>query len=68
MASRANNAGCVAYKPMPELEIWLCPVHESLDNNGRLRPLDNCVACIRVQRDELLAENDRLKKLLQGER
>ena len=39
----------------PELEVWLCPVHESLDKNGGLKPLDNCVACLRVERDELLA-------------
>lgn len=39
---------------MPELEVWLCPIHESLDKSGSLKPLDNCVACLRVQRDELL--------------
>jgi len=44
----------------PELEVWLCPVHDSLDKCGNLKPLDNCVACIRVQRDELLAEVNRL--------
>lgn len=50
---------------MPELEVWLCPVHESLDKNGHLEPLDNCVACLRAQRDELLVENERLGKLLE---
>ena len=38
---------------MPELEVWLCPVHESLDRSGALKPLDNCVGCLRVERDEL---------------
>ena len=37
---------------MPELEVWLCPVHLSLDESGKLEPLDNCVACLRVERDE----------------
>lgn len=40
----------------PELEIWLCPIHRQLDDIRQLRPLDNCVACIRVERDELKAE------------
>jgi hypothetical protein len=39
----------------PELEVWLCPVHHSLDSHGSLKPMDNCVACIRNDRDELLA-------------
>lgn len=32
---------------------WLCPVHESLDKSGKLEPLDNCVACLRAERNEL---------------
>jgi hypothetical protein len=47
---------------MPELEIWLCPIHESLDKRGALKPLDNCVGCLRVQRDELLSQNNDLLK------
>jgi hypothetical protein len=39
-----------------ELEVWLCPVHASLDEDGLLASLDKCVACIRVERDELRAE------------
>jgi hypothetical protein len=38
---------------MPELEVWLCPVHASLDASGQLEGLDNCVACLRAQRNEL---------------
>lgn len=41
--------------PEPELEVWLCPVHERLDKSGGLRPMDNCVACLRNERDELKA-------------
>ena len=43
----------------------LCPIHASLDSRGALKPFDNCIACIRVQRDELTSERDRLKKALQ---
>ena len=39
----------------PELEVWLCPLHEWLDKTGGWKPLDNCVASLRVERDELLA-------------
>ena len=35
-------------------EWLLCPVHSSLDQRGALKPFDNCIACIRNQRDELL--------------
>lgn len=49
-----------------ELEVWLCPVHRSLDDSRKLEPLDNCVACIRVQRDELTAENKRQAEELDG--
>ncbi len=31
----------------------LCPPHASLDVNGHLPPFDNCIACIRNERDEL---------------
>jgi len=36
--------------------LGLCPVHANLDAAGKLRPFDNCIACIRVQRDELLLQ------------
>lgn len=36
----------------------LCPVHASLDARGKLEPFDNCIACIRVQRDELQLQLD----------
>ena len=47
-----------------ELEVWLCPPHRSLDDARALKPLDNCVACIRAERDELEADNRRLRELL----
>ena len=31
----------------------LCPIHVQLDRADKLEPFDNCVACIRVERDEL---------------
>lgn len=47
------NAPAEAAFTDPELEVWLCPVHRQLDDIRKLKPLDNCVACIRVERDEL---------------
>lgn len=44
----------LAAESLPELPF--CPVHESLLKAGKLSPFDNCLACIRVQRDELKAE------------
>lgn len=41
---------------MPELEVWLCLVHSNLDESGKLEPLDNCVACLQAERDELRAK------------
>jgi hypothetical protein len=35
------------------LSDLLCPVHASLDSRHDLTPFDNCIACIRVERDEL---------------
>lgn len=49
---------------MPELKVWLCPVHQSLDDRGQLEPLDNCVACLRAERNELresLVQAERLR-------
>lgn len=37
------------------MDELLCPIHKSLDDAGKLEPLDNCIACIRAQRDELKA-------------
>lgn len=51
----------------PELEIWLCPVHRQLDDSRQLTPLDNCVACIRVERDELRAKLANLDRLMGAE-
>lgn len=45
-----------------ELEIWLCSPHKDMDATGSLKPLDNCVACLRNERDELralLAQRDK---------
>ncbi len=36
-----------------ELSDLLCPPHANLDRNGHLEAFDNCIACIRVQRDEM---------------
>ena len=54
-------------KETPEAKLrseLLCPVHASLDATGKLKPFDNCVACIRVERDELQAGMDDLLKSL----
>lgn len=32
---------------------YMCPVHRSLDEHDKLRPFDNCVVCIRNERNEL---------------
>lgn len=42
---------------MPEFEVWLCPVHKSLAASGALKALDNCIACLRAERDELLGSS-----------
>jgi len=36
-----------------ELKDLLCPPHAKLDECGHLEPFDNCIACIRAERDEL---------------
>ena len=51
-------------KKTPEAKLrseLLCPVHASLDERGKLKPFDNCIACIRVERDELQADRDALQ-------
>jgi hypothetical protein len=40
----------------------LCPIHASLDKSGKLRPFDNCIACIHNERDELRAQVAALTK------
>lgn len=37
-----------------------CPVHGALDARGELEAFDNCIGCIRVQKDELLAVLQRI--------
>jgi len=37
-----------------KLADLLCPPHASMDSNGNLKPFDNCIACIRNERDEAL--------------
>lgn len=40
------------------LASWMfCPVHEELNRSGGLEPFDNCLACIRNERDELRREH-----------
>lgn len=43
-------------EPAKELSDLLCSVHANLDKAGKLKPFDNCIACIRNQRDELLVK------------
>ena len=49
-AVRAHDAGTDEAKHLSEL---LCPPHAGLDKSGKLEPFDNCIACIRNERDEL---------------
>jgi hypothetical protein len=42
-----------AFVPFDESSELLCPVHKNLDAEGKLKPFDNCIACIRNERDEL---------------
>jgi hypothetical protein len=37
------------------LDDLLCPPHANLDHSGHLEAFDNCIACIRNERDELRA-------------
>jgi len=41
-------------KQAQSMSELLCPVHAALDSRNELEPFDNCIACIRNQRDELL--------------
>jgi hypothetical protein len=41
----------------------LCPVHATLDSRDKLKPFDNCIACIRNERDELRSELKQLREL-----
>ncbi len=51
-------------KELPELPC--CPVHENLLRAGKLKPFDNCVVCIRNERDELRAQRDAVVILLRA--
>jgi GTP1/Obg family GTP-binding protein len=42
----------------------LCPVHASLDSRDKLKPFDNCIACIRNERDELRSKIHRLETII----
>lgn len=48
-----------------------CPVHRQTAIDWpappALKPLDNCIGCLRVERDELRSKNDGLRKQLAGE-
>jgi len=60
-ALRVSNGKLEDFDPHPEtaeakrLADLLCPPHAHLDAHGQLLPFDNCIACIRVERDELRA-------------
>jgi hypothetical protein len=47
-------------EPMPELPC--CPVHEELLRNGGTKPFDNCIVCIRNERDELREAMERSQR------
>ncbi len=47
-------------------QALLCPVHASLDSRDELKPFDNCIACIRNERDELRAELQRERDAVLG--
>lgn len=46
---------CVADGEAKKLTDLLCPVHANLESSGGLAAFDNCIACIRNERDELRA-------------
>ena len=50
MDPNATTCDCQPAKVLSEL---LCPPHANLDAIGHLEPFDNCIACIRVERDVL---------------
>ena len=53
MEPKATECDC---QPQAKsLSDLLCPPHANLDAAGHLEPFDNCIACIRAERDELRA-------------
>jgi hypothetical protein len=54
-------------KEAEKLAELLCPVHAHLDEIGKLADFDNCIACIRVQRDELLQKVKELEQELKDQ-
>jgi len=53
MPETSRSLGAPKEAASGELEVWLCPIHRSLDNARKIEPLDNCVACIRAERNYL---------------
>lgn len=47
-------------------KVMLCDIHFSLDKADKLEPFDNCVACIRVERDELRKSATEIQAILRG--
>lgn len=43
---------------------FLCPIHKSLDDRDELKPFDNCIACIRNERDELRLDHEQARAAL----
>jgi hypothetical protein len=64
MEPKATECDC---QPQAKsLSDLLCPPHANLDAAGHLGPFDNCIACIRVERDELRARERGLREKLEG--
>ena len=55
LALQSPEAPKGATEDAKRLADLLCPPHANLDANGKLEPFDNCIACIRNERDELQA-------------
>lgn len=47
-------------------KIMLCEPHWNLDQSDSLEPFDNCVACIRVERNELRTRFANTKRITEG--
>ena len=48
---------------LPVAAIPCCPVHQRLLKSGQLQPFDNCIVCIRNERDKLKADVEELVKV-----
>jgi hypothetical protein len=59
-----SSASMAIAKAEADYELAFCPVHDRLHSIGKLDPLDNCAACIRNQRNELLEQKDETAQLL----